>query len=298
MPRALALLLLLALAFGQGGLEREVFEEANAARVRAGVPALAFDPGLYRAARAHAEDMLRRGYFGHEAPGGPSLAERLWQAGVYATRVAENLYELDGPYVPADFARRAVEGWLKSPGHRRNLLDPGFDRMAVAVLARGERYVAVQEFAYRPFALAVDRRPAVGAVAEVRLLGTARRPLVLLYEERPLAEFAPGPVRFFVDLPEGARPVLVFRAPEGYLREARCPEACPRLGVRFEVLRKERPGYRLWLGLPPGRYALAFGEEPRFLAEVEGNRSLFAPRSWRYLWVGRGTTLTHRVPLF
>ncbi len=289
---------LFALALAQTGLEREVFDGANAARVRARVPALAFDPGLYRAARAHAEDMLRRGYFGHEAPGGPSLAERLWRAGVYAVRVAENLYELEGPYLPADFARRAVAAWLESPGHRKNLLDPGFDRMAVAVLARGERYVAVQEFAYRPFALAVDRRSAAGAVAEVRLFGTARRPLVLLYKERPLAEFAPGPVRFFVDLPEGARPVLAFRAPEGYLREARCPEACPRLGVRFEVLRKERPGYRLSLGLPPGRYVLAFGEEPRFLAEVEGSSTLFAPRSWRYLWVGRGTTLSHRVPLF
>ncbi len=298
MRRAFFLFFLFALAFGQSGLEREVFEAANAARVQAGLKPLAFDPGLYQAARAHAEDMLKRRYFGHVGPGGPRLEERLWRAGVYALKVAENLYQLEGPYLPADFARRAVEGWLKSPGHRRNLLDPGFDRMAVAVLGEDGRYVAVQEFAYRPFVLALERRQAVDAVAEVEVVGEARRPLYLLHEGRTLAELGPGRVRFFLELPKEARPVLVYRAPEGYLREARCPGACRALGVRFSQRRVRRPGYRLWLGLPPGKYLLAFGEAPRFLAEAEGSLSLFAPRSWRYLWVGRGTTLTHRVPLY
>jgi len=296
--RALALLLLVALAFGQSGLERAVFEAANRARVEAGRDPLAFDPALYQAARAHAEDMLKRGYFGHVGPGGPRLEERLWRAGVYALKVAENLYQLEGPYLPADFARRAVEGWMGSPGHRKNLLDPGFNRMAVAVLGRGERYVAVQEFAFRPFVLALERRPAVDAVAEVKVMGEARRPLYLLLKGRTLAELGPGPVRFSLELSKETRPVLVWRAPEGYLVEARCPGDCRALGVRFERRLVRRPGYRLWLGLPPGRYLLAFGETPRFLDEVEGSALLFAPRSWRYLWVGRGTTLTHRVPLF
>jgi len=296
--RAFFLLVLFTLAFGQSGLEREVFEAANAARVQAGLMPLAFDPGLYRAARAHAEDMLARRYFGHVGPGGPRLEERLWRAGVYALKVAENLYQLEGPYLPADFARRAVEGWLGSPGHRRNLLEPGFDRMAVAVLGEDGRYVAVQEFAYRPFVLALERRQAVDAVAEVEVVGEARRPLYLLHEGRTLAELGPGPVSFSLELPKEARPVLVYRAPEGYLREARCPGDCRALGVQFSRRQVRRPGYRLWLGLPPGEYLLAFGETPRFLAEAEGSLSLFAPRSWRYLWVGRGTTLTHRVPLY
>jgi len=295
--RLLGALLLLALALAQTPLEREVMAEANAARVAAGLPALAFYPELYQAARAHAEDMLRRGYFGHEAEGGPGHAERLWRAGVYELKVAENLYELDGPYLPSDFARRAVEGWLESPGHRRNLLDPGFTHTAVAVAAEGERFVAVQEFAYRPFALSVARERAEGEVVEVRLSGRANRKLAVFTERRMLAEVGPGEVSLSWFLPAGARPVLAFRQGTSYY-QARCPQECARLGVRFEVGERRLPGYRLWLSAPGERLSLAAGREPGYLFEFEGQVEVFAPRVWRFVWVAREGEVTHRIPVF
>lgn len=270
---------------------------ANEARVEAGLKPLDFYPELYRAARAHAEDMLRRGYFGHEAPGGPSLFERLWKAGVFELKVAENLYELDGPYLPADLPERAVQGWLDSPGHRKNLLDPGFTHMAIAVLGQGNRYVVVQEFAYRPFPLSARREPGEGEVLEVVLKGHAERPLGLVYKSYFLARFDPGPVNFEVALPVGEDPVLVFDAGRFY-QEARCPEDCARLGVRLSTRRVRRPGYRVEVEVPEGHYLLAFGESPQFLGEEEGSFSLFAPRAWRFLWVGQGGVFTHRIPLF
>jgi len=296
--RAVWLLFLFVLpALAQTALEEAVMERANAARVEAGLKPLRFYPELYRAARAHAEDMLRRGYFAHEAPGGPTLAQRLWQAGVYELRVAENLFELDGPYLPADFAEKAVTGWLESPGHRQNLLDPEFSHTAVAVVAQGNRFLAVQEFAFRPFPLSARRQAGEEEVFEVTLRGEARRPLGLLYRGYFLAQFSPGPVRYFELLPPDQRPVLIFDA-GGYYQEARCPEDCARLGVRLELARRRRPGYRLAVELPPGRYALYFGEEPRYLGEREGPFELFAPRAWRFLWLGREGVFTHRIPLF
>ena len=298
MRRALWLLLLFLLpALAQTALEEEVMARANAARVEAGLAPLDFYPELYQAARAHALDMLRRGYFAHEAPGGPTLAQRLWRAGVFELRVAENLFELEGPYLPADFAEKAVAGWLKSPGHRQNLLDPEFTHTAVAVVAEGNRFVAVQEFAYRPFPLSAERRAGEEAVLEVALSGEARRPLGLVYRGYFLAQFAPGPVRYFELLPPGERPALVYDA-GGYYQEARCPEDCGKLGVRFALAERVRPGYRVAATLPPGRYLLYFGEEPRYLKEVEGPFELFAPRAWRFLWLGREGAISHRIPLF
>ncbi len=296
MPRALALLLFLALAFGQGGLEHEVFEEANAARVRAGVPALAFDPGLYRAARAHAKDMLRRGYFGHEAPGGPSLAERLWRAGVYATRVAENLYELDGPYIPADFARRAVEAWRKSPGHRKNLLDPGFTHMGVAVLVADGRYLAVQEFAFEPFPLTVQLRRGEGEVTRYALDGQSLYPGLVLVAERTFYRFSPGPVRFAAELPENTALRVLLKKPGGWYEIPK--DRLGRYGLRLVASRVRRPGVWVTPSAPPGDYALGLGaKSPRtFYAGPLPDR-LFAPLTWKGLWIGRGTSYAYRIPL-
>ncbi len=298
MPRWLVLVGLLALLAGaQSGLEEAVFKAANRARLDHGVRALAWDDRLYRAARAHGEDMLRRGYFGHQGPGGPSPTERLWRAGVYALKVAENLYELDGPYLPGDFASRAVDGWLRSPGHRRNLLDPGFDRTAVAVLAQGTRYLAVQEFAYDPYRLRVRLGPAEdGPARAVELRGVAARPLALFFQGYPLARFGPGPVRGSWVLPAEGALALAYRQGSSYL-EARCPTDCRRLGVELRVAPRRLPGRRVALMLRPGRYRLAFGEDPVPFSELAGPAAVFAPLAWRNLWLGRGATLYYRIPL-
>ncbi len=293
----LALVLLLGvLARAEDALGRAVFSEANRAREARGLSALAWDERLYRAARAHALDMLRRGYFGHQAPGGPEPKERYFRVGVYALKAAENLYELDGPYLPADFARRAVAGWLKSPGHRRNLLDPGFDKMAVAVVAKGRRYLAVQEFAYDPWNLAVRLEEARVPVRFAELEGVARRPLALLLAGVPLAEFGPGPVSGRWVLPAGSRPVLVYKNGSSYF-EARCPADCRRLGVALTLKAGTLPGLKVSLWLPSGRYRLAFGEPPVPLKALSGPATVLAPYVWRELWLGRGETLVYRIPL-
>jgi uncharacterized protein YkwD len=89
----------------------------NAARRSAGVPPLRADPRLDRAAQDHAERMLESGHYGHTGQDGSTPRERAARAGHPAASVAENLAR--GQLSPGE----AVEAWLASRPHRRNLLD-------------------------------------------------------------------------------------------------------------------------------------------------------------------------------
>jgi uncharacterized protein YkwD len=97
----------------------------NRFRAVHGVPPLAVDPRLTRAARAHSQDMLRRGYFGHGA-----FAARLREFGIHAGLLGENLAWGAGR---SGEARAVLRMWQQSPGHRANLLDRRFHRVGLAM---------------------------------------------------------------------------------------------------------------------------------------------------------------------
>jgi uncharacterized protein YkwD len=101
-------------------LELRTFLLANRARRESGLPALELRYDLVRLARKHAEDMARRDYFSHYNPDGEGPGDRARGNRVEFTAFAENLARIKYANDPA---RLAVEGWLESPGHRRNLLD-------------------------------------------------------------------------------------------------------------------------------------------------------------------------------
>ena len=103
-------------------LERAVEAAVNEVRRERGVPPLTHDPALSEIARRHSCDMAERGFFEHTAPDGASMAERFKQGGIRYLAAAENLARIEG----RDPAARAVTGWLKSPGHRENMLSPRF----------------------------------------------------------------------------------------------------------------------------------------------------------------------------
>lgn len=73
---------------------------------------------LDRVARAHSEDMARRGFFAHESPEGHDWVDRLRQAGVAGFKMAaENV----GQTSRGDPNQEILEGWKHSPVHRTNL---------------------------------------------------------------------------------------------------------------------------------------------------------------------------------
>jgi uncharacterized protein YkwD len=119
------------------------------------------DPELLPAARAHALDMLARGYLDHVAPGGlepgdrVALLHRRLVGGVgenLAEHTGLSLEQLEGQTGP--LAVKLIDGLMQSPGHRANILNPDYTHLAIAAVAKGERVVVVQLFEARRARLA------------------------------------------------------------------------------------------------------------------------------------------------
>jgi uncharacterized protein YkwD len=105
----------------------------NAIRKRAGLRLLKADPELHRAAQAHAEDMLRRGYFAHESPRGTTVRERSRSAGYDWRTIGENIAE---GQLSVD---EVIDTWMRSPGHRKNILNPAFRELGVGLTSGRSR---------------------------------------------------------------------------------------------------------------------------------------------------------------
>jgi hypothetical protein len=131
---------------------RLVMDEANAFRREHRLSALENDERLTRTARDFAEFMARTDKFSHEADGSQP-ADRARRHGYDYCMVAENLgyqFRSLGFASIDELAHGFVEGWRKSHGHRKNLLDrePTETGVAVARSAKTGRYYAVQLFGH------------------------------------------------------------------------------------------------------------------------------------------------------
>ncbi|MFE7033776.1 CAP domain-containing protein [Streptomyces sp. NPDC057621] len=117
-----------------GGLARtaaEVLALTNAERAAAGLPPLADDPLLTRAAQAHSADMVARAFYSHTAPDGSEPWDRAAAAGSPRRTIGENI--ACGQRSPAE----VVRGWMDSPGHRANILKPAFTHLGVGFAGGG-----------------------------------------------------------------------------------------------------------------------------------------------------------------
>jgi uncharacterized protein YkwD len=129
--------------------ERLVLERSNAFRQSQGVAPVAPERALTTAAQAFAAYMARTDNYGHEADG-REPSERAQAQGYSYCMVAENIamqYSSLG-FDTDELARGLVQGWIDSPGHRRNLLAPAATDIGVAIARSPSsgRYYAVQMF--------------------------------------------------------------------------------------------------------------------------------------------------------
>jgi uncharacterized protein YkwD len=115
---------------GLRDLERvraETLTRINAERLRHGREPLALDPALNLAAQRHAEDMLARSYFAHRGPDHKTVRDRARAAGFEWSAIGENLAE------GQQSAKEAVEAWMRSSGHRENILDRRYTKTGVGL---------------------------------------------------------------------------------------------------------------------------------------------------------------------
>ena len=112
---------------------------ANQARAQAGAGPLKWDAALATAARQHCLRMAAEGPISHQYPGEPDVSERAAQAGARFSLIEENVAIAPTPAA-------VHNGWMNSPGHRSNLLNPKVDHVGVAVVAGRNGLYAVADY--------------------------------------------------------------------------------------------------------------------------------------------------------
>jgi uncharacterized protein YkwD len=90
-------------------------------------PPLTLSGTLAGVALGHATDMAVHDYFEHQDLSGQSPADRVRAAGYLENLVGENI-----AYGPQS-VEEVVQGWLASPGHCQNIMDPRFAQMGIGL---------------------------------------------------------------------------------------------------------------------------------------------------------------------
>jgi uncharacterized protein YkwD len=115
-------------------LASEVLAELNGTRARRGLVALRLAPSLSAAALNHSREMAKNGYFDHKSADGSSFwkrVERYYPQGrAQMWSVGENLLWSS----PGIDAPGALQMWMASPEHRKNMLDPRWREIGISTL--------------------------------------------------------------------------------------------------------------------------------------------------------------------
>ena len=147
--------LLLALSLAPpvaAGPAESVLTAINAARAKAGCKPLHLDARLGAAAKGHAKAMAEQNFFGHAGKDGSRFSSRIARQGYSYRTAAENIA------AGQKSASQVVSSWLKSSGHRRNILNCRMTETGIAVVYQADdrpirgnpaplRYYWVQVFA-------------------------------------------------------------------------------------------------------------------------------------------------------
>jgi uncharacterized protein YkwD len=107
---------------------QEVVELTNMERGKVNADPLALRAELTQAAKVHAMDMACNLIFSHTGSDGSSPFDRMARVGYQFRAAAENIAA--GQASPA----AVVQGWMESPGHRENMLNPGYTEIGVGYI--------------------------------------------------------------------------------------------------------------------------------------------------------------------
>ncbi|WP_458374441.1 CAP domain-containing protein [Pseudomonas laurylsulfatiphila] len=114
---------------------QKLLAELNTARTQprqcgtqsfAAAPALAWNATLASAAEGNSRSMANNNYFDHKDRDGRTPGDRAELAGYNFQQIGENIA------AGQDTPHKVVEGWLSSPGHCANLMNPQFRELGAA----------------------------------------------------------------------------------------------------------------------------------------------------------------------
>lgn len=133
-------------------LEAEVHELVNEERLKASLNRLAFDSALADVARSHSQDMATNTFFAHDNLNGQSPTDRTDAAGYSCINqgyygVGENIFKgwlfsaimtyqstsTKAYFALDEIAQVVVDGWMNSPGHRKNMLTARYTKEGIGI---------------------------------------------------------------------------------------------------------------------------------------------------------------------
>lgn len=114
--------------------EEQVLKLINIERKNAKLSLLVLDHELNKVAKLKSEDMGVNNYFDHTSPNYGSPFDMMKKLGITYSAAAENIAK--GYKTPED----VVNGWMNSPGHRKNILNPNYNKMGVGIYFGNSTY--------------------------------------------------------------------------------------------------------------------------------------------------------------
>jgi hypothetical protein len=128
---------------------RFLFDSANRERMEQGLVAAQVGRAIGRGRAASTRQLMaRQNTLSHQFPGEPEPAARVRAGWSPIQRAGRECCRR------AQYPAEIHQGWMNSPPHRKNLLDPQLNSVGIAVVARGE--AAVRRPGFR-----AHRRPVV-----------------------------------------------------------------------------------------------------------------------------------------
>jgi uncharacterized protein YkwD len=125
----------------QSADEGRILSLINRERSKTGLSQLYWDDRLAGLARQYSEKMAREHFFDHIDSSGNDVVARARQKRIRGwSKIGENLFMCD----PTDeLARLSVRGWMRSPTHRENILDPEWRGTGIGIAydRYGEIYI-------------------------------------------------------------------------------------------------------------------------------------------------------------
>ena len=112
--------------------QAQMVKAVNSIRAQFRLAPLQLHPALQKAALEQAQLMARTGKMAHKVKWGQGFSDRLKRVG-YRGLAAENIAR------GQPTLGRVLSGWLKSPGHRRNMLHPRMRYFGLAASNGGGR---------------------------------------------------------------------------------------------------------------------------------------------------------------
>ena len=147
-------------------LEKNIHDLINRERQKHGLSILAWNDTLSFIAKKHSQDMANRNYFSHNTPEGHDFSYRYGEVGYScAVHGQGNIYYTGAEYIFLFFlyvrivlvngvahydwnsegkiAETTVQGWMRSKGHRTNILTPYWrtEGIGVAIAPDGKVYI-------------------------------------------------------------------------------------------------------------------------------------------------------------